>query len=108
MMNTVKILHKKRVFADEIVMLKGNVNYTELHFKNGKKIILAKTLKILYSTFSEHGFFRINRSNAVNIRYLSKTLENYAVVKLVNNVELNVSRRRRKHLKEFIYETTNI
>lgn len=102
-MGTIKILHRKYVLANDIILLKGHINYTELHFENGKKIMLAKTLKLLHKEFSTHGFFRINRSNMINIKYLSKTRENYAFVKLVNNLELNVSRRRRDDLKDFIY-----
>lgn len=102
-METIKILHKKQVLPRDIVMLKGDINYTELIFQDGKKIIIAKTLKRLNDAFSEFGFFRVNKSNIINIRFLSNTYENYSVVKLKNNVELNVSRRRRDELKAFIY-----
>ncbi len=102
-MKTIRILHKKQVVPRDIVMLKGDINYTELIFQDGKKIIVAKTLKRLNDTFSEFGFFRVNKSNIINIRFLSNTYENYSVVKLKNNIELNVSRRRRDELKAFIY-----
>lgn len=105
-MNTVKIYHKKYIAANEIVLLKADANYTELHFENGNKITLAKTLKRLHESFSEHGFFRISKTNMVNLKFIANTNENFAVVKMKNNLELHVSRRRRLDLKDFIYSNT--
>ncbi|MFY7909616.1 MAG: LytTR family transcriptional regulator DNA-binding domain-containing protein [Emticicia sp.] len=105
-MNTVKIYHKKYIAANEVVLLKAEANYTVLHFENGNKIILAKTLKRLHECFSEHGFFRISKTNMVNLKFIAKTNENYAVVKMKNDLELHVSRRRRLDLKDFIFSNT--
>lgn len=105
-METVRIYHKKYIPANEVVLLKGDANYTELHFENGNKIILAKTLKRLHGSFSEHGFFRISKTNMVNLKFIANTNENFAVVKMKNNLELHVSRRRRLDLKDFIFSNT--
>lgn len=105
-MNTIKIYHNKYIPTNEVVLLKGDANYTELHFENGKIIILAKTLKRLHESFSEHGFFRISKTNMINLKFLAKTNENYTVVQMKNNIELHVSRRRRIDLKDFIYSNT--
>lgn len=105
-MKTIKIYHKKYIPANEVVLLKGDANYTELHFEDGHKITLAKTLKRLHESFSEHGFFRISKTNMVNLKFIAKTNENYAVVKMKNNLELHVSRRRRLDLKDFIYSNS--
>jgi DNA-binding LytR/AlgR family response regulator len=104
-METIKIYHKKKIPPKEVVLLKGDTNYTELHFQNGDKIIIAKTLKLLHDVFSTHGFFRISKTNMINIKYLSLTNEKFSIVKLKNNVELNVSRRRRDNLKDFLLES---
>ncbi len=98
-METIKIYHKKKVATKDIILLQGKANYTELHFENGKKILLARTLKKLELTLSMLGFFRISKTNMINLKYLKFTQENYAFVKLNNDVELNVSRRRREDLK---------
>lgn len=105
-MENVRIYHKKYIPASEVVLLKADVNYTELHFENGDKITLAKTLKRLHESFSEHGFFRISKTNMVNLKFIADTNENYAIVKMKNNLELHVSRRRRLDLKDFIYSHT--
>lgn len=105
-MNTVKIYHKKYIPANDVVLLKGNANYTELHFENGHKITLAKTLKRLHESFSEYGFFRISKTNIINFKFIAKTNENFAVVKMKNDLELHVSRRRRLDLKDFIFSNT--
>lgn len=105
-MNTVKIYHKKYIATQEVVLLRGNANYTELHFENGNKIVLAKTLKRLHESFSEHGFFRISKTNMINLKFIAKTNENFALVKMKNNLELHVFRRRRIDLKDFIFSNT--
>jgi DNA-binding LytR/AlgR family response regulator len=102
-MKTVKILRNKHILTSEVVLLKAEINYTEVHFDNGRIITLSKTLKKLHDDFAEHGFFRISKKNMINIKYLSKVFENYSMVKLKNNIELSVSRRRREELRAFIY-----
>ncbi len=108
-METIKIFHKKKIPPQEVFLLKGDANYTELHFQNGEKIIIAKTLKLLHDVFSTHGFFRISKTNMININFLLIANDNFSVVKLKNDIELNVSRRRRENLKDFILASkTNI
>lgn len=106
-MKMVKIFRNKYILTNEVVLLKAEINYTELHFENGQVITLSKTLKRLHDDFSEHGFFRISKKNMINIKYLSKVFQNYSMVKLKNKVELNVSRRRREDLRTFIYAENN-
>ncbi len=102
-METIKIYHKKQIPPKNVMLLRGHANYTELHFENGDKIILAKTLKRLQDTFSEYGFFRISKTNMINLKFFLNANENFAIVKLKNEVELHVSRRRRENLRVFIY-----
>ncbi|WP_435355225.1 LytR/AlgR family response regulator transcription factor [Emticicia sp. SJ17W-69] len=106
-MKTIKISHNKNVRPSEVVFLRADVNYTELHFENGNKIVLAKTLKKLQESFSQQGFFRISKTFIINLKFLSNAMGNHTIVKMKNNVELNVSRRRREDLKDFLESHKN-
>jgi len=103
-METVKIFRKKHVPPSEVVMLKADINYTEIHFANGTTIVLAKTLKKLQNDFYPYGFFRINKTNMINLNYLLRTIDDFSHVVLKNRLELNVSRRRREDLKNLIHQ----
>lgn len=101
-MDAIKILRKRYVPPSEVIMLKANINYTEFFFADGKKLIIAKTLKSLQDDFYQHGFVRINKTNMINLKYLHKTVDNFSYVVLQNRLELIVSRRRREILKSEI------
>lgn len=103
-MKTVKILRKKSVPPNEVIMLKANVNYTEFLFADGKRFIIAKTLKSLQDDFYPFGFFRINKTNMINLNFIHETIDNFSYVVLKNRLELNVSRRRREDLKNTIHQ----
>lgn len=104
-METIKIFRKKHVPPSEVIMLRADINYTEIHLANGQTIVLAKTLKKLQDDFYPFGFFRINKSNVINLKYLSRIFDDYAYVVLKNEEELSVSRRRREDLRIIVNTT---
>jgi DNA-binding LytR/AlgR family response regulator len=97
-----KIDRKQSVYPNEVLLLKANINYTEIHLKCGRKIMLAKTLKEFHKEFERFGFFRINRSVVINMNYVLKTDEQYQFLKLKNKLQLKVSRRRRDDFIELL------
>lgn len=94
-----RIDRKQSVYPNEVFLLKANINYTEIHLKCGRKIMLAKTLKEFYKEFEKFGFFRINRSVVINMNFVAKTDEHFQSLKLKNKLQLKVSRRRRDEFK---------
>lgn len=94
-----KIDRKQSVYPNEVLLLKANINYTEIHLNCGRKIMLAKTLKEFYKEFEKFGFFRVNRSVVINMNFVVKTDENFQSLKLKNKLQLKVSRRRRDEFK---------
>lgn len=95
-----KIDRKQSVFSKDVVFLKANINYTEIHLKCGKKYVLAKTLKEFYKEFEKFGFFRVNRSVVINMNFVDKTDEHFQSLRLENKLLFKVSRRRRDGFKE--------
>jgi DNA-binding LytR/AlgR family response regulator len=94
-----KIDRKQSVYPNEVLLLKANINYTEIHLKCGRKIMLAKTLKEFYKEFEKFGFFRVNRSVVINMNFVDKTDEQFQSLRLENKLLFKVSRRRREGFK---------
>ena len=81
---------------DEIIYLKGEVNYTRFILKNGEKLMTSKTLKEYEGLLTNYGFYRIHQSYLINLRYVKEYLKGEGgEVVMVNNDQLGVSRRRK-------------
>jgi len=66
---------------------------------DGKKLVTAKSLGDLLELLPQHAFLILNRSVAVNARYI-KTIENgnVNIVEMKNGEEFKIARRRKKEL----------
>ena len=53
---------------DEIIRCEAQGNYTNIFFRDGNKILVSKTLKNFEDTLKDLYFFRINRSNLINLK----------------------------------------
>ncbi|MFC3811284.1 LytR/AlgR family response regulator transcription factor [Lacihabitans lacunae] len=83
--------------SKEIMFLKADINYTEFHLVDGRKIVSSYTLKTFVQQHSN--FIRINRGTLLNPSHI-KTIErdgNRACISLYNGSHLWVSRRRMYH-----------
>lgn len=94
---------------EEIMLLLGNVNYTEVIFVNGKKLVVATTLKKLEARFAICGsFFRTHKSFLVNLNYVKKSdnLDTEEFIEMKNDFRVAVSRRRKGAFDKKIREMT--
>jgi DNA-binding LytR/AlgR family response regulator len=67
--NSLLILnHKtsKKVFVSDVILLKGDINYTIFYLENGKQKIVAHPIKFFEPYLETHGFLRIHRSFLIN------------------------------------------
>ncbi len=79
-----------------IISLQADTNYTWLHLENGKKIIVASTLKKVQKAFSSYqNFFRLNRSNIINMDYI-QNYDLYSLELSLKNEMTTLIARRRK------------
>jgi DNA-binding LytR/AlgR family response regulator len=96
-----KQVMKKKTYPEskEIMFLKADINYTEFHLINGKKIVSSYTL-LRYQEVHQ-SFLRINKSHLLNPLYVAKVNchGNEREVQLKNGKLIKVSRRRRDVLK---------
>jgi two-component system LytT family response regulator len=86
---------RQTINPHEVIRLQADVNYTYVFFSDGKKIVVATTLKELENRFSTFPkFFRISKSQIINIDCIN-TIQNEQIV-LKNGESCRPSRRRKK------------
>jgi two-component system LytT family response regulator len=79
---------------EDILFLKAESNYTEIHYLDGSKKLLSKTLKVLEDILPSQQFFRVHKSYVVNAAHISDIIlsTHERAVKLVGGHILPVSR----------------
>ena len=94
----------KVVGIDQIIYLKGEVNYTRFFLTGGEVIITSRTLKEYASLLEELGFFRIHQSYIINLTFVTEYIKGEGGIAVMSNGDqLTVSRRRKKaFVKQFI------
>lgn len=78
----------------DILFLRGDINYTEFHLVNGKMLVSSTTLLRYEEKFE--GFVRVSRKHLVNPRYFLEyeKIGTSLSLKLTNNNKIKISRRR--------------
>lgn len=82
------------VEVKDIVHLTADSNYTIFYLKDGKRIVVAKTLKEFEEVLDDAVFVRIHKSHIVNLDYLKSFSAMNSAVTTTVGTELAVSRRR--------------
>lgn len=93
---------KKYPIKDEIVFLKADSNYTIYYLQNGEKFISSKTLKQTQANLRLTLFLRLSKSHLVNPDFINNIRRegNFFMVKLGNEIQIKVSRRKAVELRE--------
>ncbi|MEM7036185.1 MAG: LytTR family DNA-binding domain-containing protein [Bacteroidota bacterium] len=85
--------------VDRIMYLKADNNYSELHLRTGDVVISSRTLKDYEEMLQPDGFFRVSKSNLVNLEYVQRYLKGSGgFVLMEGGLKLEVSRRRKDEL----------
>lgn len=54
----------------DIVRCESDINYTQFHFSDKRKIMVTRTLKDFEELLQNHGFFRVHQSHLINTKYI--------------------------------------
>ncbi len=81
---------------NEIIRLEGQRNYTLFVLNSGKKILVAKTLRLFDELFPST-FVRVSRGCIINMSFLISLKEGKFLLK--DGFEIPISRRRIKHFE---------
>jgi len=60
---------------ETIVSCESDDNYTELKLKNGKKLLVTRSLKEIEESLEHHSFVRVHRSYLVNLNEIEKYIK---------------------------------
>ncbi len=88
----------------EIVRLEGDRNYTNFILTNNRKILSSKTMKEYEDILADKGFLRVHKSHLVN-RFFISSLSHDGNLKLKDQSEVEVSRRRLPEIRKILYNS---
>ncbi len=87
----------------EIVHCEAQGNYTVFYLVNEEKVVISKTLKVYADLLEDFNFFRINRSNLINLNHVRKYgRQKSPTVTLRSGISLVLSETRKKEFLERI------
>ena len=86
---------KTRIPTNSIIMLEGLANYTLIHLQNGSKKLYSRTLRHFESLLCDEHFIRVHRGFLVNSSFIINYNKEENILRLENNLEVSISRRKR-------------
>jgi DNA-binding LytR/AlgR family response regulator len=92
----------KKISVDNVVLLKGNINYTTFYLQHGEEKVVAHTLKFFESFLETHGFLRVHRSYMINPNFVKEYNHEHEFLTMSNGQKASISRRRKHTLKDFV------
>jgi two-component system LytT family response regulator len=88
----------------DIIRCKGENNYTQICLKEGKSVLVSKTLKEYEELLTEDGFLRVHQSHLINkLHVLSYEKRDGGYLKMTDGSSVSISRQR----KEFVLSELN-
>ena len=92
----------KKIPISNVVLLKGDVNYTVFHFLHGREKMVARSIKYFEKFLKTHGFLRIHRSFMINPNYIEMYNAEKEILTMRNGQEAYISRRRKHTLGSLV------
>jgi len=90
---------------EDIISCHSSGNYTEVHLKDGRRVVVSKTLKEVERSLKTNYFVRVHHSHLINLRHAKKYLKkDGARLLLDNGKEVLVSRSKKKDLMDRIIQ----
>ena len=103
--NTFLILnHKtvKKILVNDVILLKGNINYTTFYLQYGGEKVVSHTIKFFEPFLEMHGFLRIHRGFMINPNFVMEYNNEQEYLTMSNGQKVNISRRRKHTLNDFV------
>lgn len=96
---------KLPIHLTNIIYMEARINYTNIHLRNGKLVMVAKTLKSLEILLLPYQFYRVHRAYLINGSHLQHYNEALGEVTLTNNHRISTSRRKKLSFKGRIVDS---
>lgn len=86
-----------------IIRIESSSNYSKIHFKDGKTLLVTKLLKDFEEILTHYRFYRIHNSHLINLSYIKKYLRgDGGQVILQNDEVIDVARRKKEEFLKLI------
>ena len=92
----------KKVYIQQVVLLKGETNYTTLFLDDGKKRVLSHSIKYYEAFLESHSFLRVHRTFMVNPKHVKTYNQEERELMMTNGHSAFISRRKKHFAKQFI------
>lgn len=87
----------------QIIRIESSSNYSKIHFKDGKVLLVTKILKDFEEILTPYRFYRIHNSHLINLSYIKKYLRGDGGQVIMQNDEIiDVSRRKKEEFLKLI------
>ncbi|MCP9770497.1 hypothetical protein EGI22_21525 [Lacihabitans sp. LS3-19] len=89
--NSIHLGSRTQLLPRKILMLKADINYTEVFLTDGTKLLSSTTMGIIEKRLEDYNFFRANRSTIINLQYLDK---DETIKELCSNLLIHTGKKR--------------
>ena len=89
----------KKILVNNVVLLKGDINYTTFHLQYGETKVVPRSIKYFETFLKTHGFLRVHRSYMINPNHVKTYNQAQEILTMTNGHEATISRRRKHTLK---------
>ena len=87
------------VHVNEIVLCESDSNYTTLHMRDGKPLLISRTMKEFEDLLVDQSFKRVHNSYLVNVKHIRKYVRgDGGEVIMSNGMNVSVARRKKQEL----------
>lgn len=103
--NTLLIINhrtSRKVLLNNVVLLKGNINYTTIYMDNNIQKVIAHPIKFFETHLETHGFLRVHRAYMINPNHVKGYNQESRELMMSNGEQAIISRRREYIAKKFI------
>ncbi|HET7119101.1 MAG TPA: LytTR family DNA-binding domain-containing protein [Hanamia sp.] len=88
---------------NQIIRIESSSNYSKIHFKDGKVLLVTKLLKDFEEILTPYRFYRIHNSHLINLSYIKKYLRGDGGQVIMQNDEIiDVARRKKEEFLKLI------
>ncbi|MBA4851736.1 LytTR family DNA-binding domain-containing protein [Emticicia sp. BO119] len=105
-MNNETLVHvggRMKFAPSKIILLESDINYTRLYLSDGSMFLTSTNIGQLERRFAAYPFFRINRTYLINLQFIENQQDTN--LRMCNQMEMNISRRRTTHFYRFLRKT---
>lgn len=97
--------HIEFVAVNSIIRCQGDRNYTHFFLKDGRKLLVSRTLKEYVSLLEDQSFYRVHQSHLVNLNYVQKySRRDGGLLITSDNSKIPVARARKEELLSRLME----